>query len=147
MLKILDKLHSHNRNRPQLFVLSSCYRLWQATCKFFLLSIISYKISLKVYVLNKSSISDKCAIKAREKLNLSKFGILNQHKQDPNSTYRCALRGLRIYNLFNLFSFPIWVTFQFVWHSNLSDIQVWETFKFEWHSSLSDILIRVTSDF
>ena len=28
-----------------------------------------------------------------------------QIKQDQNLTYRCAILGLRIYNLFNIFSF------------------------------------------
>ena len=30
--------------------------------------------------------------------------LTNRYKQDRNSTYGCALRGLSIYNLFNLFS-------------------------------------------
>ena len=49
-------------------------------------------------------------------------------KQDRNLTYRCALRGLRIYNLFNLFSLPIWVTFIFERHSNLSQNPICVTF-------------------
>ena len=73
-------------------------------------------------------------------------------KQDRNSTYRCAIRGLRIYNLFNLFSLPIWVTFIFEWHSNLSENPICVTFpfertKFEWHSNLSDIPFLATFKF
>ena len=34
-------------------------------------------------------------------------------KQDQNLTYRCTFGGLRIYNLFNLSSLPILVTFQY----------------------------------
>ena len=68
-------------------------------------------------------------------------------KQDQNSTYRCALKGLRIYNLFNLFSLPIWVTFIFEGHSNLSENPICLTFQFEWHSNLSDNLIWVTFHF
>ena len=60
-------------------------------------------------------------------------------KQDRNSTYRWAFRGLRIYNLFNLFSLPIWVTFKYEWHSILSNIPVWVTFHFEWNSFMNDI--------
>ena len=41
----------------------------------------------------------------------------------------------------------IWVTFQFGWYSNLSDILIWVTFQFEWHSKFSDIQIRVTFQF
>ena len=67
-------------------------------------------------------------------------------KQDRNSTYRCAIWGLRIYNLFNLFSLPIhsvqiWVTFQFEWHSHLSKILSRVIFQFEWHFKLGNIHI------
>ena len=65
-------------------------------------------------------------------------------KQDQNFTFRCALRGPRIYNLFNIFSLPIWVTFIFEWHYNLSENLICVTFQFERHSNLSDILIWVT---
>ena len=89
---------------------------------------------------------------------LIKMYTIKQHmhsmhlKQDQNSTYRCAIWGLRIYNLL------IHLAFKFEWHSNLSDIPVewnsslsdisiWVTFQIEWHSNLSDIPVWVTLQF
>ena len=40
-------------------------------------------------------------------INFLKVTTTNYTKQDWNSTYRCAFRGLRVYNLFNLFSLSI----------------------------------------
>ena len=79
--------------------------------------------------------------------NYALEGSLFQRKQDWNSSYRCALRGLRIFNLGNLYSLLIWVTFIFEWHSYLSDIPICMTFQFEWHSNLSEISFWGTFNF
>ena len=68
-------------------------------------------------------------------------------KQDWNSTYRYAILGLRISNIFNLFSLPIWVTFKFEWHKISSDLPVWVALHFELHSIFSDIPFWVTFHF
>ena len=85
-------------------------------------------------------------VKWEEVLGRKKCYHLNQ-EQDQNSTYRCALSGLRAYNLFNLFSLPIWVTFIFEWCSNLSENPICVTLQIRWHSNLSDILIGMTFQF
>ena len=42
-----------------------------------------------------------------KKTTSAEIYLLKEEEQDWNSTYRCALEGLRIYNLFNLFSLLI----------------------------------------
>ena len=71
-----------------------------------------------------------------------KMELKSKPKQDWNSTYICAIWGLRIYKFFNPFSLPIWVTFQFELRSIFSDIPLWVKFQFEWHSNYYCCLFR-----
>ena len=71
-----------------------------------------------------------------------KMELKSKPKQDWNSTYICAIWGLRIYNFFNPFSLPIWVTFQFELCSIFSDIPLWVKFQYEWHSNYYYCLFR-----
>ena len=117
---------------------------------FFLLSCIKYLLNATFVTTLSFQIS---VLESLDKGKFCQFCVLDQHTQDQNLTYWCALRGLSIYNLFNLLSLSISVAFIFEWHSNLVKIPVCVTFQFEWHSifewysNFSDNPILVTFKF
>ena len=66
---------------------------------------VSQRIQLSNKIIRKTS-QEKYRIRETKHLSIDADSSTNT-KQDRNSTYGCAFRGLRIYNLFNIFNFPI----------------------------------------